>query len=186
MKRLIGCRLLFNLRVTLRTHTAVRTHRAEANTHAHVLKRLFCRLLKVSREIECGFCNSVLRSKVNRFVTISKDLSVGAKMPKQLLHTHTHTHLFGCLFCRLCASSHSLKCVCLDGGHFVGQTSLGWIRCIPQDFRVGSAGLGLANHLHVPSPNWTSQSECWPSQPCAGHTAGPFILLPIGGHVCVS
>ncbi len=98
VKRLIGCRLLFNLRVTPHTHT--NTAHAHVDTHAHTRTPLV-QAVKVLREMECGFYNSVGRSKVNRFVTVSKDLSVKAKMPRRLPHTHTHTHIFGCLLCRL-------------------------------------------------------------------------------------
>lgn len=50
--------------------------------------------VKVLREMECGFYNSVGRSKVNRFVTISKDLSVKAKMATTALtHAHTRIHI---------------------------------------------------------------------------------------------
>lgn len=126
VKRLIGCRLLFNLRVTPHTHTHTNT------THAHVDRcKHTCtytqthtpllQAVKILREMECGFYNSVGRSKFNRFVTISKDLSVKAKMPRRLPHTpitlkHTRTHTLGCLLCRLkvsllcCFSSSSFNC----------------------------------------------------------------------------
>lgn len=172
MKPLIGCRLLFNLRVTPHTHMHTHPH---AHTHAHHL----CWPVKVLREMECGFYNSAGGSKVNRFVTVSKDLSVKAKMPRRV-HTHTHsrTHIpylnaysVVSKYSLLCRFSTNFNCLwenqIIYGGFFFflmpsGHTCWSGSDATHMTLELVQPGFGLASRLCVFGPNGTPQSQSYP------------------------